>query len=240
MCALAPFPTPNWPLFNPIGHELNYIYQDPDTIGSFPRFSPQSPCFTPASFDPFTAKKLNHNACERERRKKVNGLYSSLRSLLPVAKRMKKLSFPATVSYAVKYIQELQEELERLVQKKEELLLRITQLGGTKCFSDEGEERSSRNGRFLSGVAVSVNRLSDSEAAVQMSINRDEVEKTQLSEILHLLEQRGFLLLGASSFSSFGGMIFYIIHLQVEPGTTYQLTESDIEAVRKKVLTLIV
>ncbi|WMV52727.1 hypothetical protein MTR67_046112 [Solanum verrucosum] len=30
-----------------------------------------------------TVKKLNHNASERDRRKNINGLYSSLRSLLP-------------------------------------------------------------------------------------------------------------------------------------------------------------
>ena len=33
--------------------------------------------------DPKMHKKLNHNASERDRRKKVNDLYSSLRSLLP-------------------------------------------------------------------------------------------------------------------------------------------------------------
>nr|WCO08317.1 hypothetical protein [Suaeda aralocaspica] len=31
------------------------------------------------------AKKLNHNASERDRRKKINTMYSSLRSLLPAA-----------------------------------------------------------------------------------------------------------------------------------------------------------
>jgi hypothetical protein len=35
------------------------------------------------SGDPTTVKKLNHNASERDRRKKMNSLYSSLRSLLP-------------------------------------------------------------------------------------------------------------------------------------------------------------
>ncbi|GMI97440.1 basic helix-loop-helix 38, OBP3-RESPONSIVE GENE 3 [Hibiscus trionum] len=242
MCALAPFPTPNWPLLSPFGHEHNYIYEGTETIASFLQLPPQSPCFTEASFDPCVVKKLNHNASERDRRKKVNDLYSSLRSVLPVAHQMKKLSFPATVSYAVKYIPELQEELGRLVQKKEELLLRISQQGGIKCCStDEEELRTSRNGRCLSSVAaVSVNRLSDSEVGVQISINRDKVQKTQLPEILHLLEQQGFLLLSATSFESYGGMVFYNIHLQVEPETTYRLTESDIEALREKLLALMV
>ncbi|KAE8691694.1 hypothetical protein F3Y22_tig00110885pilonHSYRG00092 [Hibiscus syriacus] len=149
-------------------------------------------------------KKLNHNASERDRRKKVNGLYSSLRSLLPVAKNE-------------------EVELSRDGFLCSEIYTRIA--GAT------GE---------IGRAAVSVNRLSDSEVAIQISMNKDEVEKTQLSEILHLLEQQGFLLLGATSSESFGGMIFCNIHLQVEPETTYQLTDSDIEALRKKVLELIV
>ncbi|KAK8595913.1 hypothetical protein V6N12_064420 [Hibiscus sabdariffa] len=242
MCALAPFPTPNWPLLDPFGLELDHIYEGTETIGSFLQLPPQSPCFTEAGFDPCAVKKLNHNASERDRRKKVNGLYSSLRSVLPVAHQMK-LSLPATVSYAVKYIPELQGQLRRLVQKKEEVLLRISQQGGTKCCSstDEEELRISRNGRCSSCAAVSVNRLSSgSEVGIQITVNKDKVEKTQLPEILHLLEQQGFLLLAAASFESYGGMVFYNIHLQVEPETTYQLTELEIEALRGKLLALIV
>lgn len=39
--------------------------------------------FSPPEEDHKTVKKLNHNASERDRRKKINGMYSSLRSLLP-------------------------------------------------------------------------------------------------------------------------------------------------------------
>ena len=98
MCALAPFPISNWPLVNPIGYEQNYIYDGSESIESFLQFPPpqeeilldsQSPAsFTQASFNPFRVKKHNHNASERDRRKKVSSLYSSLRSLLPVADQM--------------------------------------------------------------------------------------------------------------------------------------------------------
>ncbi|KAB2065767.1 hypothetical protein ES319_A09G113100v1 [Gossypium barbadense] len=222
MCALAPFPTPNWPLLNPIGHQLNYIYENNETLDLVPQ----------ASFDPCVVKKLNHNASERHRRKKVNSLFSSLRSLLPLADQMKKVSIPATVSEAVKYIPELQEQVERLVHKKEELLLRIFQQGGIKRC---------RDGRCSSSATVSINRLSsDSEVVIQITLRKDRVQKIQLSEFLHILEeQQGLILLNATSFESFGaGMIFYNIHLQVEPKTTYQLRESDIEALRGKLLAL--
>ena len=98
MCALAPFPISNWPLVNPIGYDENYMYEGSESIESFLQFPPpqeeilldcQSPAsFTQTSLDPCRFKKLNHSASERDRRKKVNSLYSSLRSLLPVADQM--------------------------------------------------------------------------------------------------------------------------------------------------------
>ncbi|XVF04719.1 hypothetical protein REPUB_Repub05bG0109400 [Reevesia pubescens] len=243
MCSLTPFPTPNWPLVNPIGYEQKYINEGNGSVESFLHFpSPQeevllvsrSPSpFTQTSFDPYMVKKLDHNASERDRRKKVNSLYSSLRSLLPEADQMKKLSFPATVSHALKYIPELQEQVERLVMKKEEHLLRISQ----QADGLEEQQRKSRiNGRSLSSAAVSINRLSDSEVAIQIWTRK--VEKTQLSEILHYLEaQQGFLLLNATSFESFGGMVFYNIHLQVELEITSHKLESD-EGLSEKLLSL--
>ncbi|XVE60008.1 hypothetical protein DITRI_Ditri05aG0092100 [Diplodiscus trichospermus] len=242
MCALAPFPIPNWPLLDPIGYELNFIYQSSESIEtSLLQFPPpqeevlldsQSPAsFTQTSFDTFTVKKLNHNASERERRKRVNSLYSSLRSLLPVADQMKKLSFPATVSQALKYIPELQQQVERLVQKREKLLSRISQEDGLK--GSQEQQKISRSGRSLSTAAVSISRPSDSEIAIHISILQKVHKTHQLSEILDFLEQEGFLLQNATSFESFGGMILYNIHLQVE--TTCKL-ESD--ALSEKLLAL--
>ncbi|KAK6247761.1 hypothetical protein QUC31_019326 [Theobroma cacao] len=241
MCALTPFPFPKWPLINPIGYEQDYIYGGSQCVESFLHFPPpqeeilldhQSPSFTAQnSPDPSTVKKLNHNASERDRRKKVNNLYSSLRSLLPVADQMKKLSFPATVSHALKYIPELQEQVERLVQKKEKLLLRISERSGLKR---EEQQRKSRLERSLSS-AISINRLTDSEIAIQISMRKVD-QKNQLSKILQYLEQDGlFHLLSATSFESFGGMdVFYNIHLQAE--TTYKL---ESEALSEKLLSIL-
>ncbi|XP_022753683.1 transcription factor ORG2-like [Durio zibethinus] len=228
-------------LVNPIGYEHNCMYGGNESIESFLQFplpqeeillDSQSPSINKTSFDPCVVKKLNHNASERDRRKKVNTLYSSLSSLLPASDQMKKLSFPATVSRAMKYIPELQEQVERLAQKKEELLLRISQQGGLK--------RKSRIGRCLNATAsISINRLrTDSdEVAIQISMEKVVHNKTQLAEMLHYLEQQGFLLLNATSFESFEGMVFYNIHLQLE--TTYEL-ESDHDALSEKLLTFCV
>ncbi|MBA0564864.1 hypothetical protein Golob_009772 [Gossypium lobatum] len=254
MFALAPFPTPNWPLVNPIGYEHNYMMYEggSECLESFLQFPPPpqqgipleslSPAsnFTQTSnSDPCIVKKLNHNASERDRRKKVNNMYSSLRSLLPVADQTKKLSFPATVSHALKYIPELQQQVERLVQKKEELLLRISEQGGVKPSEEKEEERKRNNrkqGRCLSGVGVSINRLSDGEVAIQISMWEVDKRNGLLSEMLQYLEQQGFLLLNVSSFESFGGVVFYNIHLQMELETSRKMGSK--EALSEKILAL--
>jgi len=80
----------------PLGYNItqNRFYQDDvSSEYSFPyQFYPSQPQIevelqrsTAPSPDPAMVKKLSHNASERDRRKKVNNLVSSLRSLLPLA-----------------------------------------------------------------------------------------------------------------------------------------------------------
>ncbi|OMP07155.1 hypothetical protein COLO4_07589 [Corchorus olitorius] len=237
MCALAPFPTPNWPLVNPIGSYEREICSIESLFLQIPPPPSQdqvdhqySPSFT--SFDPKLVKKLNHNASERDRRRKVNNLYSYLRSLLPAAAQMKKLSFPATVSQALKYIPELQKEVERLVDKKEKVLERVSKQGASLKL--EEKQRKNRNGRSL-GAAVSIKGLTESEVAIYISIPKSH-KNQQLSEILQYLEQDGmFFLLNATSFESFGGMVFFNIHLQVERISNYNV---ESKVLREKLLSL--
>ena len=93
------FSTFGWPLEEAISHEQHYSFRDGETPESFTHFPPSQPdvrqldrstSFTAhsGSGDPSMAKKLNHNASERDRRKKINSLYSSLRSLLPASDGM--------------------------------------------------------------------------------------------------------------------------------------------------------
>ncbi|KAG2682029.1 hypothetical protein I3760_11G171500 [Carya illinoinensis] len=176
-----------------------------------------TPC-TSISSDPTMIKKLYHNANERDRRKKLNNLYLTLRSLLePAADQTKKLSIPATVSRVVKFIPELRQQVEGLIQKKEVLLSSIPRLHGEQNHmqEDRRHDMSSRN----SLSAVSTNWLNDSEVAIQLSTYK--VQKSPLAEILFSLEEDGFLLLNASSFESFrSGRVFYNLHLQVERTTS--------------------
>ncbi|KAJ1404174.1 Myc-type, basic helix-loop-helix [Sesbania bispinosa] len=220
----------------PLSHNQNYLYKDHTDPSSseYSSFthqfssSPQSQVVeiekgssaTPSSDPTMVIKKLNHNASERDRRRKINGLISSLRSLLPLSHQTKKMSIPVTISRVLKYIPELQQQVEGLTKKKEELLSRISRQGDALNKESQRKIIPYQNSDFV----VSTNRLNDNEATIEIS--SFEVHKTPLSEILLCLENNGLLLLNASSSETFGrNRVFYNLHFQVEK--THRL-ESDI------------
>ncbi|XP_050366164.1 transcription factor ORG2-like [Argentina anserina] len=239
MLALSPplFPTIGWPLEDHSlsqGNNNNNYFSAESSLLHFPTtLQPQLDHSTPStaiSDDSNTssmAKKLNHNASERDRRKKINNLYSSLRSLVP-ADHVKRLSIPATVSRVLKYIPELQQQVEELNQKRDELLSKISKQGNVILQEEKQLQSAARRSRS-SLSAVSANRLSDGEIAIQIST----VKSTNnfISRILQSLEEDGLEILNASSFESSGGRIFYNLHLQVD--TFYRL---ECENLTKKLM----
>ena len=108
----------------------------------------------------------------------------------------------------VKYIPELQQQVDVLIQKKEELISRICRQG-EQIHQENQRQIASRS----SLSAVSASWLNDREIMIQISTYK--VHKSPLAEILPNLEKDGFLILNASSFESFGGRVFYNLHLQV-------------------------
>ncbi|KAJ1404254.1 Myc-type, basic helix-loop-helix [Sesbania bispinosa] len=221
MLALSPSPMFStigyWPYEEPLSQsQNNYFYKHTENSELFhhqPQVEIQSSTPSPAIISDLTmVKKLIHNASERDRRKKINALYSSLRSLLPVADQMKKLSIPATISRVVKYIPELQKQVNGLTKKKEEILLRISKQGD--AVINKETQRKIVHSKSNSGFVVSTSRLNDSEASIQISSYT--VHKIPLSEILLCLENDGLVLLNASSSETFGGRTFYNLHFQVD------------------------
>ncbi|CAB4286416.1 unnamed protein product [Prunus armeniaca] len=219
MLALSPplFSTTAWPSEDLLSHDQNYFYRDSSIDRSAESFLPshqpqvdldRSTTISGYSSVSTMAKKLNHNASERERRKKMNSLYSSLRSLLP-ADQGKKLSIPNTISHVLKYIPELQKQVEGLIQNREELLSRAS-----KQEAVMHEEKQIKSTARSSLSAVSTYRLSDRAVAIQISTLK--THNNLLSEILLILEEEGLQVLNASSFQSSGGRVFYNIHLEVE------------------------
>ncbi|RHN78865.1 putative transcription factor bHLH family [Medicago truncatula] len=221
MLAISPpmFSTIGWPFEESLSHNQhqNQLFNFHDQVEA--EINSTDPSQSTSS-DLSMVKKLVHNASERDRRKKINNLYSSLRSLLPISDQMKKLSIPATISRVLKYIPEIQKHVEGLVKRKEEILLRLSpQVNEVNITKESQKKKHSYN----SGFVVSTSWLNDSEVAIQISCYT--VHKIPLSEILLCLENDGILLLNVSSSQTFGERIFYNLHFQVD---RIQRLESDI------------
>ncbi|KAJ0475821.1 putative transcription factor bHLH family [Helianthus annuus] len=170
-------------------------------------------------------KKLNHNASERDRRKKCNELYVMLRSLLPISNdQKKKLSIPRTVSRVLQYIPELQKEVEILRSKKEKLLSYSLSTGNTrKEHSIRAQSAEDTTTKTKSSVASSVSILGDQEAVIQLISSADHMSKNKrnnlFSKVLDYLEQEEdeLVLINATTFKSYGeGMLLSTLHLRVQ------------------------
>ncbi|RCV29092.1 hypothetical protein SEVIR_5G462400v4 [Setaria viridis] len=147
-------------------------------------------------------RKLSHNAYERDRRKQLNELYSSLRSLLPDADHTKKLSIPTTVSRVLKYIPELQKQVDNLERRKKEL---------TNANCKPGVLNASE----IITPIVSATCLNDTEIMVQVSLQSNMAATTlPLSKCIKVLENEGLHLISSSTYSTLDNKTFYSLHLQ--------------------------
>ncbi|KMT15169.1 hypothetical protein BVRB_3g062830 [Beta vulgaris subsp. vulgaris] len=172
--------------------------------------SPQGTSSIDHSDNPVLAKKLNHNASERDRRKKINDMYMSLRALLPSNDQRKKLSIPATVGRVLEYIPKLQKEVDDLTHKKDVLSSKLSALeGNIGEFIQDEKPKNSIIKEKISSCTISANKLGDKELVIQVSA----FEKVSISEVLLLLEKNGYVVIDISCFQSFGGTTFYNLHL---------------------------
>ena len=139
----------------------------------------------------------------------------------------KKSSIPSTVSRVLKYIPELQKEVEGLIQKREELLLRNNSRQRGTDLQVKQENNCDKmkiisTSRAISLSSFSSSQLNDKEVALQISSYN--LDKNPLSEMLHNLEEDGFLVLNSSSFESFGGRIFHCLHLNKVSSSSFFLS----------------
>ncbi|XP_020268590.1 transcription factor bHLH101-like [Asparagus officinalis] len=148
------------------------------------------------------SKKSIHNEYERDRRKKLNKLYSSLRELLPEKDQRKKLSIPCTIARVLKYIPELQKHIEKLQSAKEELLLRVS--------SNEFTSTCSEN---VIQPMISAIFLGRREILIQIYILRKSL-MVPLSMIMKVLEREGLQIMNAMTHTSYDGKTIYLLYLQ--------------------------
>ncbi|CAM0885075.1 unnamed protein product [Alopecurus aequalis] len=156
-------------------------------------------------------RKICNRASERDRRKQLNGLYSSLGSLLPDTDHTKKLSSAITVTRALKYIPELQKEVDTLEKKKE--LARANCKLSLDSMSDS------------TAPIVSATCLDDWDIMVQVSLLSTMVVALPMSKCIKLLENEGLRLISAST-TAFQNRAFYSLHLQ----RTQQTVNTDLSA----------
>ncbi|KAI3830224.1 hypothetical protein L1987_04358 [Smallanthus sonchifolius] len=172
------------------------------------------------------AKKLNHNASERDRRKRVNELYAFLRSLLPMSSdKKKKVSIPQTVLRALKYIPQLQREVEALTRKKEKLSSYSSSSANTSQDHLSVKKQSAKDAMMKrkSPAISSVRVLGEKEIVIQLISSTEHMSKNKdvgfLSNVLDYFEHEedGFVLLNSTTFVGSGeGMSINTLHLQAQ------------------------
>lgn len=170
-----------------------------------------------AEYDAASRKKLWHNANERDRRKKLNALYSQLQLLIPNINTKGKLYNPTVVCGALNYIPQLLSQIKELRRQRDELLTtkRISEssifnVAGAECHTDLFQYSAHRN-----SPVITVNRGFGRSLAI--SINTCNVSGLVFSTLLLLLEQEGMEVLNASKFVA-GENLCYTLHLQMTAG----------------------
>ncbi|KAF8051011.1 hypothetical protein N665_1821s0005 [Sinapis alba] len=219
MCALVP---PSFPNFGwPYGDQSFYVNDDIAnmTFLDFPLpeldVDHQNASLerhrTLGLENPVVMKKLNHNASERGRRKKINAMFSALRSCLPSTNLSKKLSVSATVSQALEYIPELQEQVNMLIRKRDELSFQSSSQKDLLNTNQNGKPEK-EDTRYAS--TVSATRLGETGLMVQISSL--QTVKCSFGNLLSGIEEDGLVLVDASSSRSQGERLFYTLHLQMD------------------------
>ncbi|KAI3445635.1 hypothetical protein Pfo_002300 [Paulownia fortunei] len=151
------------------------------------------------------AKKLDHNAKERIRRMKLNASYLALRALLPDSRRSKKRwSAPAILDRVLKYIPELENEVEALRSKKENVQSAAKKIANVNPSSECGSR------------SVSFNKVNQEEAIIQICKAReDDQDGLAFTNFLQSVEDEGICIKSASTLNICDSRICYNLHIQI-------------------------
>ncbi|KAL0335222.1 UNVERIFIED_CONTAM: Transcription factor [Sesamum radiatum] len=177
-------------------------------------------------------KKLDHNAKERIRRMKLNASYLALRSLLPDSRRSKKRwSAPAIVERVLKYIPELENEVEALRSKKDDIVQQSSSAASEKKRSAGGQHQN---------LTVCVNKINQEEAVVQVCMGTgedddDDGEVVAFSNLLQAVEDEGICnIKSASTVHVCESRICCHLHIQVNQSSSE--VEGYIEELKGKII----
>ncbi|XP_073025252.1 transcription factor bHLH160-like [Primulina eburnea] len=172
------------------------------------------------------AKKMVHNAKERIRRMKINASFLAIRALLPDSRRSKKRwSAPSIVDRVLKYIPELQNEIQELDSKKQSY--------------QQHESSSKKNENPTSNLdedrSISISRVDRNEAIVQICMPRnDERKDSVFANMLRKVEDEGYFINSASTLGVCESRICHHLHIQVNGNLSED--EDYVEELREKLL----
>ncbi|XP_021753850.1 transcription factor bHLH36-like [Chenopodium quinoa] len=138
-------------------------------------------------YDSKKKQKIIHREIERKRRLEMSSLHTSLKSLLPVEYTKGKRSISDHLGEAVKYIQQMQQKMKVLNEKRDALKEEVSKLEGHK--------------KNVSDVIVNV--LKESVEVIVSTYCRDDDENEgqglPLSKVLQCLVQEGLDVVSSSS-----------------------------------------
>jgi hypothetical protein len=126
----------------------------------------------------------------------------------------KKLSIPITVTKALKYIPELQKQVDGLEKKKEEL---------TRASCKPGVLTMKEN----TAPIVSATCIDDRDIMVQVSLLSNMAGALPMSKCIKVLENEGLRLVSSST-SAFQNRTFYSLHLQVHRSAFFSCFLSNV------------
>ncbi|KAL3814489.1 hypothetical protein ACJIZ3_015757 [Penstemon smallii] len=129
-----------------------------------------------SSLSTFVKKKLDHNAKERIRRMKLNASYLALRALLQLPHstiRSKKRSWsaPSIVDKVLKYIPEMENEIQELESKKLNYINNV-QLAAAKKKKKKKKIIYDNENENIGYPTISVNKINKGEVIVQICMPR--------------------------------------------------------------------
>lgn len=189
-----------------------------------------------AGHDASTSKRLTHNANERDRRKKLNGLYSQLQLLLPNTSSKGKLYNPTIVCEALNYIPQLCNQVKELSRQRDELLTtkRISECSVlTVPGNSEYNTDLSGSSAHSDSPIITINRAFERPDQLAITIITCKVGGLVFSTLLFLFEQLGMDVFDASMFVA-GENVCYSIHLQMKA----KIGDLDIAALHNKIMFL--
>ncbi|GLJ55375.1 hypothetical protein SUGI_1188720 [Cryptomeria japonica] len=147
-------------------------------------------------------KKWLHKVIERERRKQMKSRYSDLRSLLPQEIIVGKSSLTDQLSVATDYIRHLQEKVEELTKKRDEM--KMSEMQYYKVNNDISFRKCD------AFPLVNVNHVGSLVLITTNTLRK----QMALSRLLLVVEEEGLHIISASSFTA-DDKVYHTLHCKL-------------------------